>query len=155
MGVAGHIGVAFDPADEADAIAAVNGKPVEKVWWRHNTDFGLTRENFWEFHQVLQKLVAADASLAPMETIVIGNRRIGEGPVYYMCLYPSEEVQQIARAFARVTDTALARAISEARGAEFVNLKWFPENLADVFRHIGSEVETVAVNHWSLIGFMA
>src|SRR4051812_33489076 len=98
MGVTGHIGLAFDPVDETAAIATVNGEHEGDEWLRYQTTFGLIRENFSELHQVLGKLAAADASLAPLATAVMGNRAVGEGPTHPMCLYRADEVQQIAEA---------------------------------------------------------
>ena len=154
MGVTGHIGLAFEPADETIAIAAVSGEHEGNEWLRYQTECGLIRENFWELHLVMQKLVAMDASLAPLATVVFGTRAVGDGPTYPMCLYPADEVRQIAEAFARIDDAALERAIGETRGEAAEGGRWFPSDLPETFRRVGSEMAKVAENGWSLIGFM-
>lgn len=154
MGVTGHIGLAFDPTDEATAIAAVNGEHEGDEWLRHQTAFGLMRENFPALHAALQRLVAADASLAPLATAIIGDRVVGEGPAHPMCLYPADEVRLMAEAFARVGDAALERAINEARDAAVEVGGWFPADVPEAFRRLRSEIAHVAANGWSLIAFM-
>jgi len=154
MGVTGHIGLAFDPADEATAIAAVNGEHEGDEWLRHQTAFGLVRENFPALHATLQRLVATDALLAPLAIAIIGDRAVGEGPTHPMCLYPADEVRLMADAFARVGDAALERAISEARDEAVEAGSWFPADVPDPFRRLRSEMAHVAANGWSLIAFM-
>ncbi|CAN5611299.1 hypothetical protein BH10PSE14_BH10PSE14_08500 [soil metagenome] len=154
MGVTGHVGLAFEPADEAIAIAAVNGEHEGNEWLRYQTEFDLVRENFWELHLVMQKLAAMDAALTPLVNVVVGTRAVGEGPTYPMCLYPVDEVRQIAEAFARVDDPALERAIGETRGEAAEEGRWFPADLPEAFRRVGGEMKKVAANGWSLIAFM-
>jgi hypothetical protein len=146
--------LAFEPADETTAIAAVNGEHEGNEWLRYQTEFGLVRENFWELHLVMQKLAATDVSLAPLVNVVVGTRAVGEGPTYPMCLYPVDEVRQIVEAFARVDDVALGRAIGEARDEAAEGARWFPADLPDTFRRVRNEMEKVAANGWSLIAFM-
>ncbi len=152
MGVTGHIGLAFDPADEAIAIAAVNGEHDGDEWLRYQTECGLIRENFRGVHLVLQELVAVDASLAPLAMAVMGSHAMGEGPTYPMCLHTADEVRQMAEAFARVGDAALERAIAEA-GSE-VERHWSPADLRETFRRVGGEMAKVAANGWALIAFI-
>jgi HAMP domain-containing protein len=154
MGVTGHIGLAFDPVDESIAIAAVNGEHEGDEWLRYQTECGLIRENYWELHLVMQKLAAMEASLSPLATVIVGTRTVGDGPTYPMCLYPADEVEQIAKAFTRIDDAALERAIDETRDEAAKGGRWFPSDLPETFRRVGSEMEKVAANGWSLIGFM-
>lgn len=154
MGVTGHIGLAFESADETIAIAAVNGEHEGDEWLRYQTECGLIRENFWELHLVMQKLAAMKASLAPLATVIIGTRAVGDGPTYPMCLYPADEVRQIAKAFARIDDATLERVIGETRDEAAEGGRWFPSGLPETFRRVGSEIEKVAENGWSFIGFM-
>ncbi len=154
MGVCGHIGLAFDPADESTAIAAVNGEHKGNEWLRYQTKFDLVRENYRELHLVLQKLAAVDASLASLATVVDGNRAVGQGPYSPMCLYRADEIRRMAEAFAHVSDAVLELAIGEASSEAVEGGFSFPRGLPETFRNVRSEMEMVAANGWSLIAFM-
>lgn len=167
MGIAGHVGLAFDQADEQRAIAAFAGEGDSgDGWLKYQTEFPLIRENWWEMHHIFLRLAAMRPELAPLATVIMGTRSIGEGPGTDFFLHSAGEMQAKSQAFALVDEALFIEAANAALDHPDHN-EWYgrPEvraqrdvicrGLFGEFKQIASEVAKVADNGWAFIGFMA
>lgn len=160
------MGIAFAPADEQIAIAAICGAGDEKSsddWVRYQTGFGLVGEDWWEMHRTLEALGRLNENYAPLARLLIGKKPICEGPGTNIFLYRPEEVQALSQAASGVTDDELDRAIVEAfKHADFQ--EWlavqptyrdnFRRHLPTVFETIQKDLAIISYNGWAMIGMM-
>ncbi len=160
MGVCNHLGLAFDPKDEAKAIAMLNGEGDEggNDCIRYQLQIDLEREVYYDVHRVLEVLAEDSPELAALGTIVIGSRYVadaGNGMVYF---YSVETVGAMAEAYRRVTPDELALAVKKVRSEEPQRCPHaspeYPAYLAEKFAMIRDELSLVADNGWAVIAGM-
>ena len=158
MGIAGHIGFAFDPDGEAEAIIAVTSDNLsgEPEWLARPTHFGVHGDNWQEIDLVLQKLAANDSSLGCLAKVITGSQVVGEGPITNWVLHRADDIREMAAAFDRVTERALCLAVEQTLVDPVLQGWTYPDEvkapLKEEIRVLGREIADLAKNGWAMIG---